>query len=102
MPTKKEQPLRGEKHDDVVRTVANVSEPVLSAASASAAIATVAAALAGGIPIAGPLVTVAVTGLLPIAIAALERRREARSERAARARTFADAAWDAVIAAREG
>jgi hypothetical protein len=88
--------------DDVVRRVARVSEPVLSATSAGFSIAAVAVAVAGEIPLAGPLVAVAVTGLLPIVSAAVERRREARSQRAMRARAYADSAWDTIMASREG
>ena len=61
-----------------------------------------AVAVAGEIPLAGPLVAVAVTGLLPIVSAAVERRRETRSQRAMRARAYADSAWDAIMASREG
>lgn len=89
-----------EKHGDVIRAVARVSEPVLSAASVGFSIDAILRAVAGEIPVVGPVVGVAVTALLPILSAAIERRRKERTEHVARARSYADAAWDAIVAAR--
>jgi uncharacterized membrane protein len=86
---------------DVTRGVANVSEQILIGASAVAGITAIVGASTGEIPVAGPLAATAVTSLLPIAIAAIQRRREARSARQ-RAQAWADKVWDAIIATREG
>jgi len=101
-PPGEESPLPDEEGEDVVGTVAKVSEPILTAASAGLSIFAVVRAAIGDIPVVGPVAAVAVTALLPIVSAAIERRREERSERANRARAHADAAWDAIVAAREG
>lgn len=82
--------------------VARVAESSLSAVSATISIGAVAAAAVDAIPVAGPLIAVGVTGLLPVVVAAFERRREAHSQRAKRARSYADEAWDAVMAAHGG
>jgi hypothetical protein len=89
-----------EKHASVERTVASVSEQLLSGASVVAGITAVARAAAGELPVVGPLVATAVAGLLPIAIAAIERNRETRTTRGKRAQAWANDAWDAVVAAR--
>lgn len=107
MGTNQEQTPGDETRDDVVETVARISERILPVASvglsAAAAAGPLASASAGGIGVTASFVAAAgVTGLLPIAFAFAERRVEARSERATRARAYADAAWDAIVAAREG
>ena len=87
---------------EVARNVADVSERALPVASTGVAIATVLRMAVGEVPVFGPIAIVAATSLLPIAIAAVERRREARSARAERARAWADDAWGAVVANRQG
>jgi predicted phosphoribosyltransferase len=89
-------------HADVTRTVANVSEQVLTGASALAGVTAVVRAVAGEVPVAGPVVATAVASLLPVVIAAVERRRETQLTRVKRARIWADEAWDAIVATREG
>jgi hypothetical protein len=103
-PPADQPPPDDEKRDagDVVQKVARVSEPVLSATSAGLSIGTVAAAVAGDIPLVGPLLAVGITALLPVAVAAVQRRREAHSDRAVRAHSYADEAWNAIVASREG
>jgi hypothetical protein len=87
---------------DTGQKVARVAEGSLSAVSGALSIGAVAAAVEGAIPIVGPLVAVGVTGLLPVVVAAFERRREANSKRARRARSYADEAWNAVTTAHGG
>lgn len=94
------QPQESEKHEKVIRTVANVSEPVFSAASAGIGVLTIAKAALGAVSIVEPMASIAVTGLLPVAIAAAERLHKARSKRSAGARELADAAWEMVITNR--
>ena len=91
-----------EKREKVIRTVANVSEPVFSATSAGIGALTIARAAIGTVPILAPMAGIAVTGLLPVVIAAAERLSKARSKRSADARNLADAAWDMITETRRG
>jgi hypothetical protein len=89
------------EHTVPTRTVANVSERVLQVISGVAGITAVARG-AAEVSVVGPVIAAGVSGLLPIAIAAVERRKEERSTRVERAQAWADEAWDAVVAARRG
>jgi hypothetical protein len=95
-----EQGAAHKTEPDLARTVANVSEPLLAAASVGAGLTAVLRAAAGEVPVFGPIVASAVAGLLPVLVAADQRRREAKSARAEQARSWADEAWDAMISAR--
>ena len=99
MPTEKEQQADEREHS--LRWIVAKAAPALVVLSGVISANAVAASVVGG-AVAASVAGVAATSLAPVVLAAFERRQEAQSTRAARARALADAAWDKVIAAREG
>jgi hypothetical protein len=103
MPRTDDEPPGDEQHTNVVSRVANVTERIapLGAGLLTGIAATTEAAVAHRNSEVTFLIASAVAGLLPVTVVVVERQRE-RAEREKVTRAWADAAWDAIIAAREG